>query len=287
MTLQTTTRPVAEADSEESAVPRRASGSSFYMAMRILPRARREGMFEIYSFCRLVDDIADSDAPRRERLEQLAHWRADVDALYAGRVPPQRQGLARAIREFALRKEDFIAVIDGMEMDAAADIRAPDLATLDLYCDRVASAVGRLSVRVFGMETQEGQRLAHHLGRALQLTNILRDIDEDAAVGRLYLPREALREAGIDTTDPQAAAASPALAKACGGIVDIARGHFAEAETIMAASSRRAVRAPRIMGKVYRAMLDRMVARGWAAPRERVRIGRLHLLAIVLRHAFI
>lgn len=287
MTLQTTTRPVAEAESQDSAVPRRASGSSFYMAMRILPRARREGMFEIYSFCRLVDDIADSDAPRRERLEQLVRWRSDIDALYAGRVPPQRQGLARAISEFGLRKEDFIAVIEGMEMDAAADIRAPDLATLDLYCDRVASAVGRLSVRVFGMEAADGQRLAHHLGRALQLTNILRDIDEDAAVGRLYLPREALREAGIDTTDPQSAIASPALAKACARIVDIARGHFAEAERIMAASSRRAVRAPRIMGKVYRAILDRMVERGWAAPRERVRIGRLHLLGIVLRHAFI
>ena len=95
-------------------------------------------------------------------------------------------------RQFGLKREDYIAVIDGMEMDLAGQMRAPDLAALDLYCDRVASAVGRLSVRVFGMAENDGLALAYHLGRALQLTNILRDIDEDAEIGRLYLPREAL-----------------------------------------------------------------------------------------------
>ena len=94
----------------------------------------------------------------------------------------------------ACRLEDFLTVLDGMDMDVAEDIVAPDLATLDLYCDRVASAVGRLSIKVFGMEEGPGFELAHHLGRALQLTNILRDIDEDAAIGRLYLPREYLEE---------------------------------------------------------------------------------------------
>ena len=100
-------------------------------------------------------------------------------------------------------------MIDGMEMDVTETIRAPDFATLDLYCDRVASAVGRLSVRVFGMEKNDGLALAHHLGRALQLTNILRDLDEDAAIGRLYLPKEALLDAGITTTDPDAGAGEP------------------------------------------------------------------------------
>ncbi len=101
-----------------------------------------------------------------------------------------------------MRREDFQAVIDGMDMDVRSDIRAPDLATLELYCHRVASAVGRLSVKVFGMEEADGVKLAHHLGRALQLTNILRDLDEDAAIGRLYLPREGLEAAGIDDADP-------------------------------------------------------------------------------------
>ena len=166
------------------------SGSSFYTAMRILPRAQREAMFEIYSFCRLVDDVADSTAPHIERRLGLAEWRRHIEQLFAGKTPDELHGLAKAVRDFSLRKEDFLAVIDGMDMDAAEDIRAPDLATLDLYCDRVASAVGRLSVRVFGMPREDGILLAHHLGRALQLTNILRDIDEDAGIGRLYLPRE-------------------------------------------------------------------------------------------------
>ena len=98
-----------------------------------------------------------------------------------------------------------------MEMDVPQDIRAPDLATLDLYCDRVASAVGRLSVRVFGLPEDDGILLAHHLGRALQLTNILRDIDEDAGIGRLYLPREALLQAGIASDDPLMVISDPAL----------------------------------------------------------------------------
>jgi len=165
--------------------------------MRILPLAQREAMFEIYSFCRAVDDIADDPGPREARRAQLAQWRADIDALYRGAAPPQLAGLAAAVGTFALEREDFIAVIDGMEMDVVADIRAPDMVTLDLYCDRVACAVGRLSVRVFGMEREAGLKLADHLGRALQLTNILRDLDEDAAMGRLYLPREALRGVGI------------------------------------------------------------------------------------------
>ena len=170
--------------------------------MRIMPRAQREAMFEIYAFCRAVDDIADEDGSREVRIDQLQRWRADIDALYSGSPAPHIHGLARAVRIFDLQREDFLAVIDGMEMDVVSTIRAPDLATLDLYCDRVASAVGRLSVRVFRMEKQAGIALAYHLGRALQLTNILRDLDEDAAVGRLYLPKEALLEANITTSDP-------------------------------------------------------------------------------------
>jgi presqualene diphosphate synthase len=264
-----------------------AAGSSFYTAMKILPAGQREAMFEIYGFCRRVDDIADSDGPRAQRLAELGEWRADVDALYRGELPPRLAGLAQPVREFDLAKEDFLALIDGMEMDAQADIRAPSWAELDLYCDRVASAVGRLSVRVFGIEREAGTKLAHHLGRALQLTNILRDLDEDAAIGRLYLPRDALDRAGIAGNDPQAVLSSPMLGQVCGELVEAARNHFAEADRIMAQAPRRAVRAPRIMSKVYRTMLDRMVARGWSTPRLRARVPRARLLWIVLRHAFV
>jgi phytoene synthase len=172
-----------------------------------------------------------------------------------------------------------------MEMDTVEDIRAPSLATLDLYCDRVASAVGRLSVRVFGLEREDGRQLAHHLGRALQLTNILRDLDEDADVGRLYLPREWLTEAGIGTSDPMTALRSPGLGTVCNRVAERAREHFAQANVIMARSPRPAVKAPRIMGEVYRIILDGMVARGWQAPRQRVRVSRVRIAFILLRYA--
>ena len=278
---------MALAGTSNTAAAERASGSSFYNAMRILPRAQREAMFEIYSFCRQVDDIADLSGPRGERQQQLERWRADIDALYAGRPVARTQALAAAVRDFGLRREDFHAVIDGMEMDVVGDIRAPDEATLDTYCNRVASAVGRLSVRIFGMEEHDGIALAHHLGRALQLTNILRDLDEDAVFGRLYLPAQALREAGIMSDDPEAVLDSPVLGDVCARVVERARGHFAQADKIMMRSSRRSVRAPRIMSEAYRLILDSLVARGWSSPRRPIRLPRSRLLWIIMRHAFI
>jgi len=264
-----------------------ASGSSFYAAMRILPREQRQAMFQIYSFCRQVDDIADSDGPREARLAALQQWRDDIDALYRGHPPPRLRDYAASVQGFGLEREDFLAIIDGMEMDVPQDIRAPDLATLDLYCDRVASAVGRLSVRVFGLPHQDGILLAHHLGRALQLTNILRDIDEDAAIGRLYLPREGLLDAGIASTDPLKVAAEPALPKVCAPLVARAREHFGKADEIMRRNPRCLVRAPRIMSKYYRAILELLVERGFANPRRPVRLNKMARMAILLRYAFI
>jgi phytoene synthase len=264
-----------------------ASGSSFYAAMRILPREQREAMFQIYSFCRQVDDIADSDGPRPERLKALQQWRDDIDALYRGHPPPRLSDYVASVRKFDLKREDFLAIVDGMEMDVPQDIRAPDLATLDLYCDRVASAVGRLSVRVFGLPEQDGILLAHHLGRALQLTNILRDVDEDAGLGRLYLPRESLLLAGITSDNPARVIAERTLPKVCLPLAERAKMHFQKADEIMNRNKRRAVRAPRIMSKYYRAILDLLVARGFAAPRAPVRINKMARIAIVLRYAFI
>jgi len=264
-----------------------ASGSSFYAAMRILPRAQREAMFQIYSFCRQVDDIADSDGPRPARLAALQQWRDDIDALYRGEAPARLRDYVPSVKKFGLRREDFLAIVDGMEMDVPQDIRAPDLATLDLYCDRVASAVGRLSVRVFGLKEDHGIELAHHLGRALQLTNILRDIDEDAGIGRLYLPREGLLHAGITSDDPQKVIADSALPKVCAPLAQRARAHFAKADEVMDRNPRRVVRAPRIMSKYYHAILDLLVARGFAPPRDPVRLNKAARIAILLRYAFI
>src|ERR1700726_3868438 len=233
-----------------------ASGSSFYAAMRILPRAQREAMFQIFDFCRQVDDIADSDGPRPERLAALQQWRDDIDALYRGEPPARLRDFVVSVREFGLKREDFLAIVDGMEMDVPQDIRAPDLATLDLYCDRVASAVGRLSVRVFGLTRDDGILLAHHLGRSLQLTNTLRDIDEDSAIGRLYLPREGLLHAGITGDDPRKVISDCALPKVCAPLIARARTHFEKADEGMERNSRRVGRAPRVMSKYYHAILE-------------------------------
>jgi phytoene synthase len=255
--------------------------------MRILPRAQREAMFQIYSFCRQVDDIADSDGPRPERLAALQQWRDDIDALYQGHPPPRLRDYVASIRNFDLRREDFLAIVDGMEMDVPQDIRAPDLATLDLYCDRVASAVGRLSVRVFGLPEADGILLAHHLGRALQLTNILRDVDEDAGLGRLYLPRESLLLAGITSDDPVRVIANRALPKVCLPLAERAKLHFQKADEVMDRNKRRVVRAPRIMSKYYRAILDLLLARGFASPRTPVRVTKMARIAILLRYALV
>lgn len=278
MTMETT------ADASSGAT---ASGSSFYAAMRILPRAQREAMFQIYTFCRYVDDIADSDGPREQRLAALQQWRDDIEALYQGRPPQRLRATAVSVKTFGLRREDFLAIIDGMEMDVPADIRAPDDATLDLYCDRVASAVGRLSVRVFGLPEKDGIQLAHHLGRALQLTNILRDLDEDAAIGRLYLPREGLLHAGITNFDIAAVLANPALPRVCMPLAKRARMHFMTSDEIMKRNSRRAVRAPRIMSKYYRTILDLLEQRGFQPPRAPVRLSKAAKIAILIRYAFI
>jgi presqualene diphosphate synthase len=276
-----------EATATDASYGSTASGSSFYAAMRILPAAQREAMFQIYSFCRKVDDIADSDGPRGERLAALQQWRDDIDALYSGDPPPHLHDYVATVKKFDLQREDFIAIIDGMEMDVPQDIRAPDMATLDLYCDRVASAVGRLSVNVFGMPREDGVLLAHHLGRALQLTNILRDIDEDATLGRLYLPREALFHAGITSNDPAKVIGDRGLPKVCLPLAERARMHFAEADEVMARNRRRAVRAPRIMGRYYRAILELLLKRGFAPPRAPVRVSKVTKLGIVFRYALI
>jgi len=265
-----------------------AAGTSFYWAMRLLPEARREAMFAIYAFCREVDDIADSnDAPALKRAG-LARWRHEIDAIYDDRPhTPLGRVLADAVDTYVLRRDDFLAVIDGMEMDAAADIRAPSLAELDLYCDRVASAVGRLSVRIFGTDLPAADRVAAALGRALQLTNILRDLKEDAERGRLYLPRELLAAASIAGTEPDAVLRHPNVAAVCDGIAVMAEQRFAEAAAAMRDCPRRAMRPAAVMGAVYHAILVRLRRRGWSDLGADVKLPTPLKLWLALRHGLL
>ncbi|HTC82893.1 MAG TPA: presqualene diphosphate synthase HpnD [Rhizomicrobium sp.] len=273
-----------------NAVKKKASTSSFYIAMRLMPAEERDAMFAIYAFCRKVDDIADDGVgTRAERHERLEQWRSELRALYARSaspppIPQHVRFLAPAVARYGLRLQDFLSILDGMDMDVAEDIVAPDLATLDLYCDRVASAVGRLSIKVFGMEEGPGFELAHHLGRALQLTNILRDIDEDAAIGRLYLPREYLEEMDCcRQMDPSAIIARPQIDAVCRRVAKLAHHHYDAAGRVLASKPKGRIKTPRLMGAVYSDILSATEAQGFAPPRHRVSLPKSRLLSLVLR----
>jgi len=261
-----------------------AAGSSFYAGMRVLPKAEREAMYAVYGFCRVVDDIADDQTrPVDEQRRELQAWRDDLIALYAGRAPGRAASLAEPVARYDLDLDDLLAVVDGMEMDLAGVV-APDLATFNLYCDRVAVAVGRLSVKIFGLPAREGADLAHELGRALQITNILRDLDEDAAMGRLYLPREYLAEAGVAETAPAAVVASPRARIVCRRLAETAEGHFRAARAILDRNPSGRLAPPKLMGAVYHQILTRLRATDWAPPRRRVRVPKPVLLWLALRH---
>jgi len=272
----------ADLDAVEAVV--RAAGTSFYRGMRVLPPDRRHAMYAIYAFCRMVDDIADEDGPFAAKLPELTAWRDRVGGLYRGRSDgPVTRILVVAVERFGLREEDFLAVIDGMQMDAETRLIAPDLATLDLYCDRVAAAVGRLSVRAFGDPSGAADQVAHSLGRALQLTNILRDLQEDADRGRLYLPREWLDEARVPF-DPSAALQAPGLSSVCTRVAALAHQHFRAASTAMRDCDAKAMKPARLMGATYAAILSRLERRGWTPPHDRVSLPSWQKLWLALRY---
>jgi len=267
----------------------RRSGTSFYWAMRLLPRAKRNAMFAIYAFCREVDDIADDPGLEADKLSRLAAWSDEVGRLFGGspRFPVFR---ALAGSGFDLREADFRAVIHGMEMDAASRVRIADMAELRLYCDRVACAVGRLSNRVFGIDDEQGDPLALALGQALQLTNILRDIAEDAERDRLYLPGDLLAEYGIapggEVDDIGPVLKHPALPELCEWLAGIAEGRFQEAAVRLACCDRRQMRPAIMMMEAYRRVLDRLNRRGWSRLDEPVGLSKVEKLWGMIRHGW-
>ena len=271
-----------DADRAEMAERVERSGTSFYWSMRLLPRAKREAMFAIYAFCRAVDDLADEPAPVESKRAGLAEWRAEIDRLYAGRpTHAVARALVEPVARFGLRREDFLAVIDGCEMDANGPVVAPDWATLRLYCARVAGAVGRLSVHVFGAAGPEGDRLAASLGEAVQLTNLLRDVAEDARDGRLYLPRELLQQHGVPLA-PAAALSHPALAQVCLDVARAAEMRFVEAGRSLAALPRRPLTPARIIMGIYRRLLAKLMLQGFRQFEPKVRLSKGEKLRIAL-----
>jgi len=264
------------------------SGTSFYWGMRVLPEDKRAAMYGIYAFCRVVDDIADDPGTPEAKLSQLNEWRVEIDRMYEG--APQTaitRVLKPSLARYSLRREDFLAVIEGMETDSAESLRIVDVNELRLYCDCVACAVGRLSARVFGLEPSLADELADALGRALQLTNILRDITEDATRDRMYLPQDLLRVHGIDSDDLDVVLGHPAVADVCQELAQDARAYFTAAENVLARCQRRQVRPARMMKEVYARTFRQLTARGWRRWAEPVSLSPAEKLWVAFRYGMI
>lgn len=247
----------------------RHAKTSFAAGMKMLSPERRYSMFALYSFCRIVDDIADDMGEPEVKQKQLQKWRDKIELLYNGKADGSVENvLLGSIQRFGLRKEDFLAIIDGMEMDVLNPVIAPDEANLDLYCDRVASAVGRLAIRIFGDSSEAAEKVAYHLGRALQITNILRDLEEDIERGRLYLPKELLERFHISLI-PERCMQNPSIQEVCNIMSYRALDHFHSAANYMKQCKVDAIRPAKIMAATYRFLLGKQKKLGWKKPFKR------------------
>ncbi|MGB9152795.1 MAG: presqualene diphosphate synthase HpnD [Alphaproteobacteria bacterium] len=263
-----------------------ASRSSFCAGMSVLPKARREAMYALYGFCRVVDDIADDSPTPEIAASDLEMWRRRIADVFCGKASDAiTTTLLPAIAAFNLDEKDFHDIIDGMEMDSVA-IVAPDDKMLDIYCDRVASAVGRISVRIFGDAGHDAMQVAFHLGRALQLTNILRDLSEDAARGRSYLPSELLDKHGIASRNPHEILRSPNLAAVCRDLASQAKDQYQWADERMKKCKPAAMRPARIMRAYYGAIFDRLVQQDWRDPFKRVTLPKWQKIGLMLKGFF-
>jgi len=280
-------RPVDVAKTDAAANARlvRVTGGLFFWAMRLMSTPRRHAMYALYGFWHAIHSIADGAPTPARRDQLLADWRYEIGQLFDGRPQlPVTRALAGAVRYCGLRRNDFMAVIDGKTLDAGTDIRAPSLVQLDVHCAQMAVAVGLLAIRILGIDTPTGDRAATELGRGMRLTAILNGLAADAARQRLYLPRDLLRAYGIFETDPTTVLSDPALPQVCDVVARRAERHFADATALMATLPRRNLRAAAVMLACYRALLRKLVARGWRRLDHTVRVPAWRQAAITLRY---
>jgi phytoene synthase len=247
-----------------------ASGSSFYNSFRFLPKNKRHAITALYAFCREVDDVVDECSDVNVARTTLNWWRNEVAAIYTGKPQhPVTQALVPIVKQFNLAQEHFLEIIDGMEMDLDQP-RYADFKSLQLYCYRVASVVGLLSVEIFGYTDRQTLKYAHDLGIALQLTNIIRDVGEDARRNRIYLPLDELQQFGVSSEDILHARETEGFQKLMAFQIERARHYYQQALDHLPAVDRKAQRTGLIMAAIYRATLDEVVASGCHVLKERV-----------------
>lgn len=264
----------------------RKSASNLALAFVLLPPAKREAMSALYAFCREVDDVADEEqSPPEQRRAALAQWREEVRRACSGETPrlPVLQELQPVIRQYGLPQELLEEILRGVEMDLDIQ-RYETYADLEVYCYRVASAVGLLSIEIFGYQQPACRDYAIALGKALQFTNILRDVWVDAGRGRIYLPREELRRHGCDEADILAGRYTPAYAAAAAAMAERARRFFQEARRLLPPEDRRAMVAAELMGSVYWCLLQRLERRQFDVFTPALtRVPRCYKLGLILR----
>ncbi len=261
------------------------SGSNLALAFVLLPPRKRAAMAALYAFCREVDDIADEESvPPSQRAETLARWREEARVACAGGRPtlPVVVELQPFAREFALPFELFDQLIQGVEMDLRPT-RYPDFQALEVYCYHVASVVGLLSIQIFGFVDPACRRYADALGKALQLTNILRDVGEDARRGRIYLPESEMRRHGVTADEIVGGRDSDRFRSLAKAVAERARGHYAAARASLPRVDLRSMVAAEMMGAVYWRLLRELESRDFPVlGPERVRLGSARKLVLLL-----
>lgn len=261
------------------------SGSNLALAFVLLPARKRAAMAALYAFCREVDDIADDESvPAAQRAAALAEWREDVRRACAGGRPslPVIVELQPFAAEFALPFGLFDQLIQGVEMDLWPK-RYPDFPALEVYCYHVASVVGLLSIQIFGHVDPGCRAYADALGKALQLTNILRDVGEDARRGRIYLPEAEMARHGVTEAEIFAGETSDRFRSLARAVADRARFHYRAARAALPAVDRRSMVAAELMGAVYWRLLRELESRDFPVlGPDRVRLGSARKLLLVL-----
>lgn len=243
----------------------KASGSSFAASFRFLDAPRRQAINALYAFCREVDDVVDECREPAIAQAKLAWWRDELGKLEDPRRKPEHpvtQALAAARARFDLPVEQLGEIIDGMQMDLEL-ARYANFAQLQLYCHRAAGVVGLLSAEIFGYGDRRTLKYAHALGLALQLTNIIRDVGEDARRGRIYLPQDELARFGVAERDILNRRHSPEFAALMAFQAQRAREHYDRAFAQLPSADRKAQRAGLVMAAIYRSLLDEIEKDGF------------------------
>ena len=261
----------------------RQSGSSFTSSFRFLTPERRHAMTALYAYCREVDDVVDECSDANVARTTLNWWRNEVAAIYGGKpTHPVCQALIPVVQRFNLPQEHLQEIIDGMEMDLDQP-RYADFKSLQLYCYRVASVVGLLSAEIFGYTDRETQKYAHDLGIAFQLTNIIRDVGEDARRNRIYLPLDEMQQFGVSANDILNAHETEGFHKLMAFQIERARRYYQQAFAHLPAADRKAQRAGLIMAEVYQAVLNEVERSGCHVLKERVSLTPTYKLWLAIK----